>query len=259
MNARLSFVAHPDDDLLFLNPDIASDIQAGLPSWTAYLTAGNIQPGSAGYPYTDERIKGLRAAYARTAGVANDWDWIPITLTGRQVVTNRLKAAPHVNLVFTYIDAAAGPEDNFGDLYRMWHDPQFVAQLLDNRPAYTRATLVAMLKALIEHVNPLFLRITDPYGQSIGDHVDHAYAGRFAATANLDGAGKVVRRMDSYFGYAARNFTPNVSGYWETESRETFEAYNAFDTELPPGAWSDMHIRQHRRHVWMPGDTYLDL
>jgi LmbE family N-acetylglucosaminyl deacetylase len=259
MNARLSFVAHPDDDLLFMNPDIASDIQAGLPSWTAYLTAGNIQPAPAGYPYADERIKGLRAAYARTAGVANDWDWIPITLTGRQVVTNQLKAAPHVNLVFTYIDAAAGPEDNFGDLHRMWHDPQFVAQLLDNRPSYTRATLVAMLKALIEHVNPLFLRITDPYGQQVGDHVDHAYAGKFAATANLDANGKCVRRMDSYFGYLAKAATPNFSGYWSDEKWAAFDAYRAYDPEIAPGAHSEMRTRQHRRHVWAPGDTWLDL
>jgi hypothetical protein len=264
MNARLSFVAHPDDDLLFFNPDLISDFPDAVPSWTVYLTAGNIVTGPGGMAYADERIKGLRAAYLRAAKVTptpgvDPWVWDEIILpSGRKLTTNYMQAKPHIRLVFPFINAAHGGDPD-GDLRRMWLNPSFVAQPIDNRPAYTRASFVAMLKELIAHVDPEFLRITDPYGQQIGDHVDHAHAGRFAATANLDTAGKVVRRMDSYFGYAAKYFTQNVSGYWENEKQAAFEAYNAFDPELQPGAWSEMPTRQHRRHVWFPGDTWFDL
>jgi LmbE family N-acetylglucosaminyl deacetylase len=256
MTARISFVAHPDDDLIFMNPDIASDIQGGVPSWTCYLTAGNVQPGSAGYPYADERIKGLRAAYARAAKVANDWDWIPLQLAGRQVVTNQLKAAPHVNLVFTYIHAANGSDD--GDLSRMWANPSFSAQPL-NGAAFTKASLLATLRALIDHVNPLFLRLMDPQGQELGDHIDHRFAGRFTATANLDAGGRCVRRMDGYLGYLAQHAPENCSGYWQSESLAIWNAYKPFDSQVGPTSWDEMSKRQFRKHVWMTGDTYLDL
>lgn len=257
MSARLSFVAHPDDDLIFMNPDLASDIQGGVPSWTAYLTAGNIAPGSAGYPYADERIKGVRAAYARAAKVANDWDWVPINVGGRQVVTNRLKAAPHVRLVFTYVHAAY--QSDSGDLFRMWSDPNFVAQPIDGRAPYTKASFLAMLRGLIDHVNPLFLRLTDPQGQELGDHIDHGLAGRFAAAANLDGTNRCVRRMDAYLGYIAQHAPENCAGYWQGECLAIWNAYKPFDPEVGPTSWDEMSKRQFRRHVWMAGDTYLDL
>ncbi len=261
MTARISFVAHPDDDLLFLNPDIASDVQhaSAIPSWTVYLTAGNIVTGPSGEPYADQRINGLRAAYARAAKAPNSWSFQLLTLpSGRQLATNYLLAAPHVHLVWLYINGAH-QNDADGDLRRMWLDPAFVAQPIDNRPSYTRSSFIATLKLLIAHVNPQFIRLTDPYGQQIGDHVDHAFAGKFAAAANLDGTGKVLREMHSYFGYAARNFTANNSGYWETEKRAIFDAYRPYDSQLQPTSWSEMPTRQHRRHVWSPGDTWLDL
>ena len=61
----LSFVAHQDDDLLFMNPDIVSDVQVREPTWITYLTAGNLAPGPAGMVYADQRIQGARAAWAR--------------------------------------------------------------------------------------------------------------------------------------------------------------------------------------------------
>jgi LmbE family N-acetylglucosaminyl deacetylase len=259
----LSLVAHPDDDLLFLNPDIASDLPSGAETWVVYLTAGNLSPGPGGEPYADQRINGLRAAYARAAKVpANQavWDFQLITLpSGRQLASNQLRQAPHVRLVWTYINAANGADN--GDLYRMWADPAFVAHPIDTRPSYTKAQFIAMLKELVEHLQPEFLRITDPSGQEIGDHIDHAYAGKFAATANLDIDGQCVRRMDAYFGYAAANFPPNSAGYWFDEKLAIWRAYKPFDPAFAVGstAWDGMASRQMRRHVWMPGDTWLDL
>lgn len=254
---QLSLVAHPDDDLLFMHPDVTSDIQAGQSTWVAYLTAGNLVTGYGGMPYADERIQGLRAAYARAAKVTNSWDYQLITLpNGRQLASNYLTAAPHVHLVFTFISAANGADD--GDLRRMWDDSTFTAAPIDGRPSYTRSQFVAMLKQLITHVNPAFIRITDPSGQEIGDHIDHTYAGRLAATANLDALGKIVRRMDSYFGYPLGGFPARWSGYWESEKLAIWQQYKPHDSAFPPGstAWDDLATRQVRRHVWHPGDSW---
>ncbi len=40
IGGALTIVAHPDDDLLFLNPDILRDIEAGRCARTVFVTAG---------------------------------------------------------------------------------------------------------------------------------------------------------------------------------------------------------------------------
>jgi LmbE family N-acetylglucosaminyl deacetylase len=256
----LSLVAHQDDDLLFMSPDIPSDIQAGDSTWIAYLTAGNLDPGPAGMPYADRRIQGLRAAYARAAKVANVWSFQLISLpSGRRLASNFLRDAPHVHLVFTFINAANGPDD--GDLSRMWHNAAFVAAPIDGRPSYTQGQFIAMLRELIGFVKPDFLRVADPAGMELADHIDHAYAGKFAALANSNAAGKAVLRMDGYFGYCIRGFPENFPGYWQSEKLAIWSAYKPFDSAFPPGstAWNEVSGRQFRRHVWFPGDTWFDL
>jgi LmbE family N-acetylglucosaminyl deacetylase len=253
----LSLVAHPDDDLLFMSPDIPSDIQAGFQTWVVYLTAGNLVNGTAGYPYADERIKGARAAYARAAKVANDWDTVHINLPGgRALSSNILKAAPHVHLVYTFINAANGSDN--GDLWRMWHNPVFQAYPIEGRPSYTKASFIAMLKALITYINPDFLRVGDVWAPDLNDHIDHGTAATFAATANLDANGKLVRRMDSYFGYAIQNMPANNLGPWMAEKQDIWNAYKALDPVFvsSPTGWDHVMDRQHRRWAFLPGDAW---
>src|SRR3546814_4418800 len=60
----LAFVAHLDDDLLFMNPDIASNIEAGGCVQVVYLTASDAGEGE---HYMLGRERGVRAAYAYMA------------------------------------------------------------------------------------------------------------------------------------------------------------------------------------------------
>ncbi|KAG0756724.1 hypothetical protein G6F22_020200 [Rhizopus arrhizus] len=66
----LAFVAHLDDDLLFMNPDIASNIEAGGCVRVIYLTASDAGEGD-GYMLGRER--GIRAAYAYMAHKPDQW------------------------------------------------------------------------------------------------------------------------------------------------------------------------------------------
>jgi LmbE family N-acetylglucosaminyl deacetylase len=259
--ATVNIIAHPDDDLLFMNPDIASDIQANKQTWMLYLTAGNTTTGSGGYVYADQRIVGLRAAYARAAKVANNWDFSYLVLpSGRFLVTNTLHDKPTVRLIWTFINAAHGGDPD-GDLKRMWDTPAFVAHPIDGRASFTKATLISIIKEIIDQVvvGPNdFIRVLDVWGKQLNDHIDHQHAGLFSASANVNASGKVIKRMDSYFGYAATTMPATNVGYWLTEKTDIWSAYRAIDSAFAgmPTAWDVMMPIQVRRWAFLPGDAW---
>src|SRR5690349_8766210 len=65
----LVIVAHQDDDLLFMQPDLLEAVRRGRGVTTVYVTAGN---GKGGTSAASRRYAGLRAAYGAAAG-AHDW------------------------------------------------------------------------------------------------------------------------------------------------------------------------------------------
>src|SRR6185312_9835461 len=102
-NARgsyLQIVAHSDDDLLFMNPDLSNTIRAGRPTTTVYLTAGEARyaKGSEHQPALDRAIcraasglsreqyvacrqDGVREAYSMMAGAsAKDWKRVQLEI-----------------------------------------------------------------------------------------------------------------------------------------------------------------------------------
>ena len=46
---HLNIVAHQDDDVLFMNPDILNNVKEGRRQVTVYITAGNVYPGEQAY------------------------------------------------------------------------------------------------------------------------------------------------------------------------------------------------------------------
>ncbi|MFC6091945.1 PIG-L family deacetylase [Saccharothrix lopnurensis] len=119
----VNVVAHADDDILFLNPDLANAITAGRPNATIFLTAGEATrpagPGRPGDPPCEEckdddeldredyarcRQLGARAAHARMAGVADRWteELVVLAFGDRRftVEVHTLDARPDLRLVF---------------------------------------------------------------------------------------------------------------------------------------------------------------
>ncbi len=260
----VSFVAHPDDDLLFMNPDIASDVEAGSTVWVVYLTAGEVHDLPA-LPYANQRIEGERAAYAKTARVANSWTYEEMWFNGHPVATNRLDGT-NVRLVFTFIHGASGgcaDGDPQGDLYKMLTNSPYVARPIDGRPAYTRPTFVGMLHAIIAHANPDHIRS----GSSIGhrdtprrDHVDHVAGAILTAEANLvDGTRDTWKRRDEYTAYNSESQPENVFGYWRDRKIEIWDQYWPHDPKLDRYAHSytwGRQIRPEGRIFW-PGTAWV--
>ncbi|GAA3042625.1 PIG-L family deacetylase [Actinokineospora globicatena] len=269
--ATLSFVAHQDDDLLFMNPDIAADIKAGREVWVTYLTAGELPctpefAGHCGMDYADTRIQGERAAYSTMAGVANDWQFEQMTFGGHPVAVNHL-VGTQVHLVFTFIHAAAGPADNCGDLYRLITVPGFVAHPIDGRPGYTRAAFTGMLDAIIDHVDPDHIRTQSSVGhrEPDPDNIDHVTGAILVAEADVDAAGTTRVRRDEYTGYQIRQLPDNVSPYWATAKRAAWDAYWPHDWNLYRGVtpghrpWDNVMAKQYHPagRVFTPGIPWI--
>src|SRR5690348_2456392 len=79
----MQIVAHEDDDILFMNPDVYNMIAAGYGNVTIYLTAGEADGSVDGTQsrevFAANRQKGIRAAYAAMAGVTNSWSRATLT------------------------------------------------------------------------------------------------------------------------------------------------------------------------------------
>src|SRR5690606_13465559 len=75
-------VAHQDDDLLFINPELEHALDRNEKLTTIYLTSGN---AGMGMDYVLEREMGIRAAYAFMAGGANHWACGPSTIANKTI------------------------------------------------------------------------------------------------------------------------------------------------------------------------------
>src|ERR1041384_3187743 len=70
----LTIIAHQDDDLLFMQPDLYDAVRRGNGVTNVYVTAGN---GRNGFDLAETRYRGLMQAYS-AIGAARDWScgWI---------------------------------------------------------------------------------------------------------------------------------------------------------------------------------------
>jgi len=126
----VQFIAHPDDDLLFQEPDTKQTYV--WPSTSVYITGGDATnhagPGKA-FPdvcaYSASRFQGLRDAHER--GVADPtWTKRAITVAGHVIEEDTLDQRPDVKLVFLRLHEAgdghySSGSDGFYNLYDLFY------------------------------------------------------------------------------------------------------------------------------------------
>lgn len=233
----LTFVAHTDDDLLFMNPDQASAIRQGRCMRVVYLTAGDRGEGQ---PYLLARERGIMAAYASMSGVANRWRTDGWRVDGRTVVRHTLLAAPRVELVMLRIpDPWLGPGwGSLTPLSRLESVPGTGARAYAPYPEdYTRDSLVAWLAALIETVHPDDVRLMDasvdiPYDKLCWrcpghDHPDHIASARLVEDAMRKAPG--AYRQQAYLGYPSQERPANLDDSQKAVKTAVFLRYMAND------------------------------
>jgi len=81
----MQVVAHEDDDILFMNPDLSASVSAGTGVVTVYVTAGEANgslTGDSRTNYAAQREEGARAAYAAMVKQSNTpQTWIRSIIT----------------------------------------------------------------------------------------------------------------------------------------------------------------------------------
>jgi LmbE family N-acetylglucosaminyl deacetylase len=269
----LQVVAHEDDDVLFMNPDVRNSVHSGAPTVTVFLTAGESDVSDAD-GYAAERQAGSRAAYARMAGVADSWVGEALVVGSKQVERYTLRARPQVQLIFVNLPEMNDPRAEGGKraLTRLWRDRAVrVSSLLPaggvvhERYGYSHRDVVDLLVALLRLYRPTLLRFQDPapdarYSRTwvpYHDHPDHVMAARFTGEAvrayRSDSSPRLV--LDGYRDYNAADAAVNLS---PAEQRAKADLYAEYGKHDPHASFVDEFDAWPRRmyYRWPRGSTW---
>ncbi len=189
--STLDIVAHEDDDLLFLSPDVLHDVQSGLCVRTVYVTAGDAGSGEG---YWTSRQEGMEAAYADMAGVSDDWTQGDAGIPGHPATLMTLNGAPRVSLVFMHLpdgntDGSGFSTTGYESLKKLRLGQISTIDAVDGSSSYTESSLQATLVTLMNAYQPDTIRTQDFVDDfNDGDHPDHhavAYLTQAAERAGL--------------------------------------------------------------------------
>ncbi len=175
----LVIVAHQDDDLLFMQPDVLDAVKRGAGVTTVYVTAGESFRGTAA---VEAHYDGVREAYGAAAG-ARDWRCGWLVIDGHIAEHCRLASAP-VSLVFLgYPDGGENGEQP-ASLANLWRGTIAGADTVAERPAhYTRDELIAVVTRILRETAPAHVRTLEVAATHGDDHSDHMIVGALAITA----------------------------------------------------------------------------
>jgi len=235
----LAFVAHMDDDLLFMNPDLVSNIEAGGCVQVVYLTASDAGEGE-GYMLGRER--GVHAAYAHMAQQPDLWQTDTVRAAGHVITRFTLQGNPRVQLLSMRLkDPWLGKGwGSLTPLSRAESVPDNTADTLGPHPEiYTRDALVQTLAALIRDYDPTTVRHLDdtisvPYTQLCWrcaghGHPDHIASARLAREAIRLAPGNYAEM--GYIDYPSQEREANLTEAEIANKSEIFRQY----------AWRDYH------------------
>jgi LmbE family N-acetylglucosaminyl deacetylase len=236
--AVINIVAHQDDDLLFMNPDILHDITAGYCVRTIYLTAGD---AGGDKQYWLSRELGSEAAYSEMTGANSVWIQQIVRLPGGQFVTI---ANPQdnnkISLIFMHLPdgnlhGQGFSASNYESLAKLAAGNVSRLHTVDHQSSYSANQLTVALVDLLHTYQPAEIRTQSNYaGDRYTDHSDHRTTGQFVTQAyhmyeSEQYGGYVTIPLTYYIGYPIRQFAPDVSGQDLTAKDNAFIAYAHFD------------------------------
>lgn len=173
----VTVVAHLDDDLLFVEPAISERLRAGWCVTTVHLIGG---ANGANFAYVQKREEGSRLAYARLAGVANEWDESTIRIAGKPVLQLTLKAQPRVRLLELRLPGGAVRGGRV-PLALLWDQGATLTSYPMGHgeiPAarYNRDSLSSVLSAILQDATRI--ATLNPDTAPFIEHPDHIYTAR---------------------------------------------------------------------------------
>lgn len=229
----LQVVAHPDDDLLFMNPDIIRDIEAGACVRTVFLTTGDANRDDS---YWRLREDGILAAYATMAGADDEWTIGTLDVDGRELQLATLDDAPGISLVFMHLPdgnrrGTGNAIHDHQSLMRLWLGEIETIDAVDGSESYTSAELRGTLTDLVEDFGTDTLRAQDwTLDFRTGDNADHTAAALYtrAAAAHASGSFDLL----GYAGYPSWTQPANVNGRELGLKADAILAYAEHDPKM---------------------------
>ncbi|MEU2970171.1 ricin-type beta-trefoil lectin domain protein [Streptomyces ardesiacus] len=228
-------VAHPDDDLFFLNPEIRKTIRAGCPVDTVYLTAGDAGKTNRAkaLEYVDRREYGVRAAYAETAEAANRWERTDVRADGVRIRSYLLAdKARNANVRLTFLGLhdglPHGQEDN--SLLRLYDGSRKNIKPFQGAESYTEDRLLTVLTALVRLSGASRILTMDHDNASFAfglggrvDHSDHGVGARYFRRVGYT----VGIPVSAYLGYTMSALKANLTPEESAEKDEVARWYLA--------------------------------
>jgi hypothetical protein len=241
-------VAHQDDDLLFMNPDIQELIQERHYVRVLYLTAGDACRGTA---YMQGRENGIKTAYAKMAGVSNTWAFVSRYRSAETLVLS----GSRVSVVFFRLPGGVCYSST-KSLRRLWEGKvgRVTSFSATGGTSYTY-TKTAVINTIVNRMNvfrPDFIGIQDKTAQAPpgvssykytfynaacrvtnkSEHPDHISTALFAEAAHE----KYTRphTLLIYRGYNIANEPKNLTFVEMAQKQVVFDTYRAYDSALDP-------------------------
>lgn len=247
----MQILAHPDDDLYFMNPDTQRSLAAGTPLVCVYVTAGehngiNVVPGSEEEPvadrpgYSSARHQGLRQAYATLLGLDKftPWHRDVLTLSGdrRAEIDTLSHAGRRVELIFLNLPMHTRRRRNA--LPGLWKDRGGIGvqtvvakdSPLRHSSPYTYDGLIDVLVGLLERYRPTVVQTLDPDPDiqhsdertrrkdseqpGYSDHGDHTAAACFSWAAMIRWVRDTTRRGEPVPGFVTTAFRGYYNRHW---------------------------------------------
>lgn len=229
----LSIVAHQDDDLLFLNPDILHTIQQGRCVRTVYITAGDAGLGAS---YWQGREQGEKAAYAQMAGVKNEWSQQDAGIRNHPIPIFTLKENAKLSLAFIRLPDGGGDGSGFGadanqSLKKLWNGDISTISAVDGSSSYTKQQLVDTILSLMTAAQPAQIATLNYLGTyASGDHSDHISTGYFAYEAHKRYT--KAHAITAYVGYPMTYWDATIFGTDKTAKQQAFFSYGQYDPNV---------------------------
>ena len=232
----MQVVAHQDDDILFMNPQLSRDLAAGKCVQTIFVTDGN---GGNDLAYALGRQLGAQAAYDKMLGKVSVWRESLVKMPGGSVVTiaqpidNSRVSLVYLNLPDGGLEGTGFANHGFQSLSKLETGTTQSLRSSNTGSNYTAAQLHETLVNLLGYFQPMQVRTLSNYeGNTYKDHSDHTAVARLTLGAYESYRLQYNNRMSqviNYQGYSVRDQAANISNVEASDKLAIFLAYAKHD------------------------------
>ncbi|MFI1013603.1 PIG-L family deacetylase [Streptomyces sp. NPDC020965] len=245
----MQILAHPDDDLYFMNPDTRRMLDSGTPLVCVYVSAGehngkNHIPGRPGTHadrpgYSSARHQGLRQAYATLIGLDKFTPWSRgvASLRGDRLAEINTLTNGHRRVELIFLNLPMHTHRRWMALPALWQDRHLDVRTviatdspLRQSVSYDYEGLIDVVAGLLEQYRPTVVQTLDPDPDiqhsdeatrkkdseqpGYSDHADHTAVACFSWAAMIRWVADATRDGGAVPAFVATAFRGYYNRHW---------------------------------------------